>query len=327
MSVGFLAPTLDRLHNFKRELCLYDKLLVDMNEVEETLSIFYDIDEESKYLATSIQADLEYLTDEKVVEHVSVEESLPTYDSFFAINTVEVSDFVFNESVLMQIPEIILGKDFLDKKEYTQEEFVEYFRIKQNLLEFRTRNFCPILELTNNYGKVTPIVDSFVINHFHKMFGHDTPINLTKHNIFNILIRNVPMIDQTEDIERITEFKKDPKSHSQILALRKWINEMSVNNDLDIEVIENEIKYLLDQYKNHMKVNNIKYKLGMYDIILKPPLDIVENLVKFNLSAIPKSVMSFKEKQLSLFEAELNCSGRELAYISRLNETFNHQKP
>jgi hypothetical protein len=74
-----------------------------------------------------------------------------------------------------------------------------------------------------------------------------------------------------------------------------------------------------------MKYHKIKANTETLEILVKTPLEIIENLVKLKLSKLTDPFFALKKKQLMLMEAEINAPGKELAYIIKSRETFQSE--
>ena len=71
-----------------------------------------------------------------------------------------------------------------------------------------------------------------------------------------------------------------------------------------------------------MKIHKMKANTETLEVMVKAPLEIVENLIKLKFSKIPEPLFALKKRQINLMEAELNAPGREMAYIIKARDTF-----
>jgi len=98
-------------------------------------------------------------------------------------------------------------------------------------------------------------------------------------------------------------------------ALRSWIRNISVREMSKNEIIE-EIRYLLNQYENYMRIQKIKYSRPNLSGILKFSASLLEDTVKLKAKDLTESICSVFCQNINLVEAEINAPGRELAYIA-----------
>ena len=142
-----------------------------------------------------------------------------------------------------------------------------------------------------------------------------------KADIAQIVINNLPLPDGTTSWEQIIDYRNDPENQKSFLTLKRWIRKISTE-ELSKGEIEEEIKWLMNEFQNHMKVHKIKTNTETLEVIVKAPLEIIENLIKLKFSKIPEPFFALKKRQINLMEAELNAPGREMAYIIKTQETF-----
>jgi hypothetical protein len=71
-----------------------------------------------------------------------------------------------------------------------------------------------------------------------------------------------------------------------------------------------------------MKVHKMKTNTETLEVIVKAPLEIIEDLVKLKFSKIPEPFFAIKKRQINLMEIELNAPGREISYIIKTQEAF-----
>src|SRR5690606_17726888 len=111
------------------------------------------------------------------------------------------------------------------------------------------------------------------------------------------------------------------ENQKNLLNLRRWIRKISSEN-LPSTEIEEEIEWLINEFQTHMKFHKMKANTETLEVIVKTPLEIIENLVKLKLSKLPEPLFALKKRQITLIEAELNAPGRELAYIIKSKDAF-----
>jgi len=80
-----------------------------------------------------------------------------------------------------------------------------------------------------------------------------------------------------------------------------------------------KIDYLLQEYTAQLDLNKLKYELGYIETFVTISLEVLENVVKLNLSKAAKVLFDLSRQDISLLEAEQNLPGKELAFLHKLN--------
>ncbi len=144
-------------------------------------------------------------------------------------------------------------------------------------------------------------------------------------NVAQIVISKLPIPDGTTPWEKVVDYRNDAENQKSLLALRRWIRKTSTQN-LSVNEIEEELEWLINEFQEHMKYHKIKANTETLEVLVKAPLEIIEDLVKLRLSRIPEPFFALKKRQLMLMEAELNAPGREMSYIIKSREAFQSQE-
>jgi hypothetical protein len=71
-----------------------------------------------------------------------------------------------------------------------------------------------------------------------------------------------------------------------------------------------------------METHHIKASQSFVDVFVISPLEIIENLVKFNWSKLAKGALSIRKRKVELLEAEMKAPGRECAYVFDARKRF-----
>jgi hypothetical protein len=71
-----------------------------------------------------------------------------------------------------------------------------------------------------------------------------------------------------------------------------------------------------------MALHKIKTSQSFVDVFVITPLEILENLVKFNWSKIAKGALQVRKRKVELMEAEMKAPGRECAYVFDARKRF-----
>jgi len=147
----------------------------------------------------------------------------------------------------------------------------------------------------------------------YKDYTHEIP-NSRKSDVVQIAINNLPLPDNETLWEQIIDYRNDSENQKNLLNLRRWIRKTSTETLSPVE-IEEEIEWLINEFQKHMKFHHMKANAETLEVMVKAPLEIIEDLIKLKLLKIPEPLFALKKRQINLMEAELNAPGREMAYI------------
>ncbi|MFN8383538.1 MAG: hypothetical protein U0V02_16455 [Anaerolineales bacterium] len=149
--------------------------------------------------------------------------------------------------------------------------------------------------------------------------------NSSKSNVMQVVIKNLPLPSNETPWEQIIDYRSDPENKRNLINLRSWIRKISVENPSQTEIAE-QLEWLMNEFQTRMKIHKMKANTETVEIIIKAPLELIENTLKIKLSKIPEPFFALKKRQISLMEAELNTPGREMAYIIKAKDTFQSEK-
>ena len=103
--------------------------------------------------------------------------------------------------------------------------------------------------------------------------------NSQKSNITQIVISKLPLPSNETPWEQIIDYRNDPENQKNLLNLRRWIRKISTEVSSSAE-IEEELEWLMSEFQNHMRLHKIKANTETLEVIVKAPLEIIENLIK-----------------------------------------------
>lgn len=161
--------------------------------------------------------------------------------------------------------------------------------------------------------------DAYPISLFNSFLGTQTP-NL-KHDVVQVSLYALPFPDGSTPWEQIIEYRSDPDSQSKFLALRHWMSEVA-RAELTAAETEEKLEYLIDQYRQHMKLHKMKTNIGTLEIIVTTGFELLGALVGFKLGKAAQPLFALKRRQVALLEGELTSPGREVAYIVEARKRF-----
>jgi hypothetical protein len=141
-------------------------------------------------------------------------------------------------------------------------------------------------------------------------------------DVVNIVIKQMPIPAENVPWQDIFDFKSDPINNGHLTGLRTWINKMS-RTDYKVNEIEDELQYLLFQYRQALNYHNIKFRMGALETIVVGLSELAERTIKLQFSKIAKGAFSARQTKAELLQAEMTSSGNEVAYIYKANNKFS----
>ena len=142
-----------------------------------------------------------------------------------------------------------------------------------------------------------------------------------KHEVIEIVLNKLPLPNASTPWEAILDYRNDNDTKKSLRALRTWISKIS-SKDLPAHEIEDELQFLMDEFDNHMRLHKLKADTEALQTLVKAPLGLIENLLRLKPTEILDPLFTFRKRQISLMEAEINAPGREIAYIFKTKELF-----
>lgn len=149
--------------------------------------------------------------------------------------------------------------------------------------------------------------------------------NSKKRDVIQVVIKNLPLPDTSTPWEQIIDFRNNSENQENLLALRRWISKISSEN-IKLAEVQEELEWLINEFQSHMKFHKMKANTETLEVLVKAPLEIIEDLMRLKLSKIPEPFFAVKKRELMLMEAEMIAPGKELAYIIKSREAFQSQE-
>jgi len=286
--------------SFKRTLLLFDKIIVEKSTFELTQAIIRlikrakGLDDDTYFQNIKL---IEILRDKNVLDFRSV--NYPVALDFNNYISPEEAD-----ELLKRLAEIQKELDIVSRKTHALAQEKSVADILVELGTTFPTNFPRLCSLLLNlHGS-----DSYPLYtnpHTYSTIGH-------KQNVIKLILRNLPEPDEATPLENVLEFRRNSSSVSKYMALTKWINEVS-KKELSIHELEEEYKYLYDQYCNELRTFQIKNKQGYLEIFVSAALDTIGGTL--SAGPITTSLFSVWKHQIKMLEAEFVIKGKEIAYV------------
>lgn len=132
--------------------------------------------------------------------------------------------------------------------------------------------------------------------------------------IYRILIDNMPVPDDSIPLVDIIQYRNDNSNQLRFQRLQSWVNKFSKEGLNEIE-IQQEIEYLIAEYRNEMKLAGMKMKVVRLEFCCKIIPFFLEKLIKLKFSELTDPFFKLRYEKVSLLQDEINAKGSELAYI------------
>lgn len=132
--------------------------------------------------------------------------------------------------------------------------------------------------------------------------------------IYSILIDKIPIPDASIPLVDIIQYRSEKANQIRFQRLQSWVNKFSKEGVNEIE-IQQEIDYLIAEYRNEMKLSGMKMNFVKLEFCCKIIPFLFEKLIKLKFSELADPFFKLKYEQVSLLKDEINAKGNELAYI------------
>lgn len=141
-------------------------------------------------------------------------------------------------------------------------------------------------------------------------------------HVLSMIMNFMPEPSAETPWDAIIEYRQDEDAKKQFIALKHWINSALKSSKSNKE-LEDELEYLINEYKDHMKLHHMKIEIGTMETVVVASAELLENLVKFKFGKAAKALFAVHKQKVELLEAERQAPGRQLAYIINTSEKFS----
>jgi hypothetical protein len=142
-----------------------------------------------------------------------------------------------------------------------------------------------------------------------------------KDPVIQVLLKNLPSPDANTPWEKIIDYRKETDSRGKFYRFKNWLNNVANSNRTSNE-IEDEIRELVFEYENYMKLHKIKLQTSSVETIITVAADVAEGLAKIKWGQAARALFSIRKNQIELFEKERGAPGREIAYLVDIKSKF-----
>jgi hypothetical protein len=182
-----------------------------------------------------------------------------------------------------------------------------------------------IYDFMSRYYAATLSTDGYdVVPICREMQSHLLSLPLTSktvrsESVLRIAIDMFPVPPPDCAWDDILNFKSDLSDEHW--GFRRWLHSLATKPLSEAE-IRDEIEWTLNEYRKAMELHHLKASQTFVDVFVISPLEIIENLIKFNWSRIAKGALQVQKRRIELMEAEMKAPGRECAYVFETVKRF-----
>jgi len=115
-------------------------------------------------------------------------------------------------------------------------------------------------------------------------------------------LNTLPFVQERSGWQDIIDFKTE--THDKLWHFRRFLQTLSTKKQSEAE-IQDDIEWSLNEYSRAMNIHHLKASQSFVDVFVITPLEIIENLVKFNWSKIARGALSVRERKVEPMEAEM----------------------
>jgi len=299
--INLLVFRTEPVELLKQQALLFDQIgILDLNKCLE-----YDLSLDDEQLG-----DIQWLIEKNLIYNLAIQPfeagTNKEVVAYLAEAGLESYAHTLNYKALLKASGI-QGKSILDEKWYGWRNAQESVSLRLLAIQ---------VETLDNVNPVPFLPES--------QFVLDIP-NSKVTDVAQVIINKLPLPDQTTPWESIFEYRDDTDVKQSLLSLRRWMRKIAEQN-LPVHEIEEELEWLMNEFQAHMKLHKMKSNTETIETIIKVPLEMLENLVKFNFSKLVDPLFAMRKRKLSLLEAEINAPGKDIAYVIKTNEAFSNQE-
>jgi hypothetical protein len=138
-------------------------------------------------------------------------------------------------------------------------------------------------------------------------------------SVMGAVFSALPQPDDASSWQDILEFKAEERD--KLWEFRRFLQRLATKQQAEAE-IRDDVEWSLNEYTRAMKIHNLKTRNTSVEMCFVSPIEVLEDIVKFNWSKIARGMVSVKKRQIESMEAEMKAPGRECAYVFDSRKKF-----
>lgn len=288
--------------DFKRAILLFDKVILEEQSLGLAREFAGSVIKQGIIDRTHFDfnnQNIEFLTKEGLLEFETINKPISV--------SLETPEAKYIESVTSEWLDINRLMVELKKKQDKRDVLVELMNKIKELPNSFARAIS--IRLTQEGSDAFPI---FQVEPNYNSVGK-------KEQVLNFFLSKIPTPEDNTSWESIIDFKSDASTQNKYNALINWVNK-TAKGQFNLNEIEDEYNSLYSGYLEQYRIHKMKYKLSNLEIIACLGIDFIAGNIGF--SSVKTAVFRLWQSEMNLLEAESIFSGREIAYIHKVNEKF-----
>ncbi len=142
--------------------------------------------------------------------------------------------------------------------------------------------------------------------------------------VWNVVIAEMPQLGLQVPWGDVLDFRNEEQTQHLSRSLRRWVRK-TVSENLSPAQVEDEVRYLVNEYEKYMQVLGVKYEVASLEFLLPHDAHLNEKTVRQNFTRLADFATVLQSRKLELLEAELKAPGRELALIPKIRKRFGRR--
>jgi len=301
---------------FKREALMFSRIACP--QLGQVVSAFGKLSDVAPELSDEICAHVDFLRERGVIfDDVSLAEGedLSRLMKNVQFQAVSLSEKPIARAVIEEIKNAGLEDVLVKGNDLTVDEMLPHldsvpfvFGPMFLILQLMTRKISIQLRVLNG-------IDAYPV--FSEIVPGITVQGTKASDVIDVVIKALPIPDDTVPWEQIIEYRSDPESQRKFLALRRWMSKVGTGRVSPID-LELELDDLINQYRGHLKLHRMKIRTSILEAVVAAGA----NIFSLNWDQAVHNLFSIRQSQLELLQEEMSSPGSEVAYIVGARERF-----
>jgi hypothetical protein len=297
------------LPQLKRDLLYFDKLLIDEAHYKSSLGFAHLLCQRYNHnsnVLSHLENELKFLNEQGLVEFINYQD-LPY--------TINPADSKALQAISKAESE---AEKYFEQQTNNKLSDMERFDASTSWLVYNTKALLLKARMASTQYisrdcQYVPFLSGTLQQH---LIEFDIP-----QAVLRLILDYIPIPSKNTSWEKILDFKADPDSREKLFRLRKWISNIGASAK-SLNDVQNNLEAALADYKSFLLQHKIEHERGALEAIVVCAAEVLENIATLKLSkALGVFFKVFKEDH-ALTKAELSAPGREVAYIEKVENSF-----
>lgn len=289
---------------FKKDVLFFDKIKISQVLLSGAFSVAF-----------------EFLKQDKSLDASQVERNLKEIDYLLGIDVVQLSKV--GELPILTDPSAEESQAFFDVIE-AGAKMEEILSKKRK----READYDQALKYALGYSDLYTRVESLSLSKqdnshtYFPLLTQPTSFKKGEDVVFKFVFEQIPMPDDKADWKKVLEFRSDPDTKMKYYALMSWITNVS-KEDLTATQLSEKFQWLYREYKNQYEIHKLEYQMTCWESIFVSTAELIGSWQTPSLASVLTSFYKVRKEHINLLKAEKSFIGRELAFISKAQNSFS----